>query len=79
MMGDNGLPLKAIIYDAHYVPGQSRRLFSIYDLTEKGHYATFTKGGLTLYFGTQQRPLRSYVMHPEVILEVQVEPVHFLI
>jgi hypothetical protein len=37
-----------------YVPGLSRRLFSIIRFAKHGHYATIRNGSTTLYFGPQQ-------------------------
>jgi hypothetical protein len=53
MTDDNGNPLDAVLHDAMYMPGLSRRLFSITQFAKHGHYATILNGSTTLYFGPQ--------------------------
>jgi hypothetical protein len=40
MTDNNGEPLNAVLHDVMYVPGLSRRLFSITRFARHGHYAT---------------------------------------
>jgi hypothetical protein len=54
MTDDNGDPLNAVLHDVMYVPGLSRRLFSITRFARHGHYATIRSGSTTLYFGEWQ-------------------------
>jgi len=44
MLDDDGNTLEVKLYDVMYVPGVSRRLFSITHFVHHGHHATFTKG-----------------------------------
>jgi hypothetical protein len=57
MTDDNGDPLNAVLHDVMYVPGLSRRLFSITRFARHGHYATIRSGSTTLYFGERQSPV----------------------
>jgi transposase InsO family protein len=57
MYDDNGNVLDAVLHDVMYVPGLSRRLFSITRFARHGHYATIRSGSTTLYFGEQQSPV----------------------
>jgi len=57
MTDDNGNLLNAVLHDVMYVPGLSRRLFSITRFARHGHYATIRSGSTTLYFGEQQSPV----------------------
>jgi hypothetical protein len=57
MTDDNGEPLNAVLHDVMYVPGLSRRLFSITRFARHGHYATIRRGSTTLYLGEQQSPV----------------------
>jgi hypothetical protein len=57
MCDDNGNMLNAVLHDVMYVPGLSRRLFSITRFARHGHYATICSGSTTLYFGEQQSPV----------------------
>jgi len=57
MLDDNGNTLNAVLHDVMYVPGLSRRLFSITRFARHGHYATIRSGSTTLYFGAQQSPV----------------------
>jgi hypothetical protein len=50
MLDDNGNPLEVKLQDVMYVPGLSRRLFSITRFVRHGHHATFTKGTTILKF-----------------------------
>jgi hypothetical protein len=51
MLDDWGDPLIAELHGCMYVPGLSRRLFSITHFASNGHRATITKDNVTLYFG----------------------------
>lgn len=51
MTDDNGQPLVAELHGCMYVPGLSRRLFSITKFATNGHQATITKDNATLFFG----------------------------
>lgn len=53
MLDDNGNPLHAILQDVMYVPGLSRRLFSITRFAKHDHFATIKKNCTTLYFGSK--------------------------
>jgi hypothetical protein len=53
MTDDNGEPLNAVLHDVMYVPGLSRRLFSITRFARHGHYTMICHGSTTLYFGEQ--------------------------
>ena len=57
MTDDNDNTLNAVLHDVMYVPGLSRRLFSITRFACHGHYATIRSGSTTLYFGDQQSPV----------------------
>jgi transposase InsO family protein len=57
MTDDNGNLLNAVLHDVMYVPGLSRRLFSITRFARHGHYVTIRSGSTTLYFGEQQSPV----------------------
>jgi transposase InsO family protein len=57
MTDDNGDALNAVLHDIMYVPGLSRRLFSITRFARHGHFATIRSGSTTLYFGEQQSPV----------------------
>jgi hypothetical protein len=57
MYDGNGNMLNAVLHDVMYVPGLSRRLFSITRFARHGHYATIRGGSTTLYFGEQQSPV----------------------
>jgi transposase InsO family protein len=50
MLDDENNPLEVTFHDVMYVPGLSRRLFSITRFVRHGHNATFTKGTTTLQF-----------------------------
>jgi len=50
MLDDNGNILEVKLQDVMYVPGLSRRLFSITRFVRHGHHATFTKGTTILKF-----------------------------
>jgi hypothetical protein len=54
MTDDNGKILRAVLNDVMYVPGLSRRLFSITRFAHHGHYATICNGSTTLYFGKEE-------------------------
>jgi hypothetical protein len=55
MIDDN--VLEAILHGIMYVPGLSRRLFSITRFAKHGHFATICNGSTTLYFGHQKSPI----------------------
>jgi hypothetical protein len=57
MLDDNGNQLDAVLYDVMYVPGLSRRLFSITRFAKHGHFATIKKNCTTLYFGATHIPV----------------------
>jgi len=57
MTDDNGNILEAVLNDVMYVPGLSRRLFSITPFAMHGHFAAIQNGSTTLYFGRQQSPV----------------------
>jgi len=50
MLDDDGNTLEVKLHDVMYVPGVSRRLFSITRFIHHGHHATFTKGTTVLQF-----------------------------
>jgi len=53
MIHNNGNNLVAKLHGCMYVPGLSRRLFSITKFATNGHRASITKDNVTLYFGPQ--------------------------
>jgi len=57
MYDDNGNVLDAVLHDVMYVPGLSRRLFSITRFARHGHYATIRSGSTTLYFPLLDLPV----------------------
>jgi len=57
MLDDHGDPLVAELHGCMYVPGLSRRLFSITRFATNGHHAPITKDNVTLYFGPQACPV----------------------
>jgi hypothetical protein len=57
MLDDHGDPLVAELHGCMYVPGLSRRLFSITRFATNGHHASITKDNVTLYFGPQACPV----------------------
>ncbi len=57
MLDDHGDPLVAELHGCMYVPGLSRRLFSITRFATNGHRASITKDNVTLYFGPQACPV----------------------
>jgi hypothetical protein len=57
MLGDNGNPLEAVLQDVMYIPGLSRRLFSITHFAKHGHFATIKKNCTTLYFSAKHAPV----------------------
>jgi hypothetical protein len=50
MLDDKGNQIEAKLHDVMYVPGLSRRLFSITRFARHGHYAVFKNGTTTLHF-----------------------------
>jgi hypothetical protein len=57
MLDDNGNPLNAVLLDVMYIPGLSRRLFSITRFAKHGHFATIKQNSTTLYFGSKHDPV----------------------
>ncbi len=57
MLDDNGNKFNAVLNDVMYVPGLSRRLFSITRFAKHGHFSTIKKNSTTLYFGSSQIPV----------------------
>jgi hypothetical protein len=58
MLADDGSHLNAILLDdVMYVPGLSRRLFSITKFAKHGHFATIKQNCMMLYFGSQHVPV----------------------
>ena len=57
MLDDRGDPIHAVLRDCMYVPGLSRRLFSVTKFAQNGHFATIKKNAITLYFGDNQSPV----------------------
>jgi hypothetical protein len=57
MLDDNGAQFKAVLVDVMYVPGLSRRLFSITKFGKHGHYAIVRGASTTLYFGKNEFPV----------------------
>jgi hypothetical protein len=57
MLDDHRNHLNAVILDVMYVPGLSRRLFSIAKFAKHGHFATIKHNCTTLYFGSQHAPV----------------------
>jgi transposase InsO family protein len=57
MLDDHGKCLDAVLHDVMYVPGLSRRLFSITRFAKHGHFATIKKDSTTLYFGPKRAPV----------------------
>lgn len=53
MLDDNGIPLEATLTDVMYVPGLSRRLFSVSKFARHGFHAMIKKNATTLYFVSQ--------------------------
>ena len=52
MRDDNGIPFEVHIQEVLYVPGLTRRLFSVPSLCEQEYAILFIKNELTIYFGT---------------------------
>jgi len=63
MLDDNGQLLIAELQGCMYVPGLSRRLFSITKFASNGHRATITKDKVTLFFGSQACPVTIPLCH----------------
>jgi len=57
MTDDNNLPLKVTLTDVMYVPGLSRRLFSITKFAKHGHYAVLKGTATTLNFAPTNAPV----------------------
>jgi len=85
MMDDNNNPLQVTLTDVMYVPGLSRRLFSITKFARFGHYAVVRGTSTTLHFAPTHAPvtLTSYLggttfaadtkVHDEVQDELQTD------
>ena len=54
MLDDNGNNFTGILYDVMYVPGLSRRLFSLTRFAEKGHNIMISKNAICLHVGTKR-------------------------
>lgn len=57
MQNNNGNWLNAILSDVMYVPGSSRRLFSVTQFAQHGHRAIVQQHGTTLLFGPRCLPV----------------------
>jgi hypothetical protein len=57
MLDDNCNQLDVVLLDVMYVPGLSRRLFSITRFAKHGHFATIKQNSTTLYFGSKHVPV----------------------
>jgi hypothetical protein len=57
MLDDNGQKLSAFLTDVMYVPGLSRRLFSVTQFAQHGHHAMIQQHGTVLLFGSCQSPV----------------------
>lgn len=57
MLHDNGNPFEALLQDVMYVPGLSRRIFSIMQFAKHGHFATIKNNYIMLYFGSNHIPV----------------------
>jgi hypothetical protein len=57
MLDDHGFPLAAELHGCMYVPGLSRRFFSITRFASNGHRAAITKDNVRLYFGSHACPV----------------------
>lgn len=57
MLNDNGECLDATLTDVMYIPGLSKRLFSITKFAAFGHYAMVRGNATTLYFGPKYSPV----------------------
>jgi uncharacterized protein YdcH (DUF465 family) len=57
MQDDNGSWLNATLSEVMYVPGLSRRLFSVTQFAQHGHRAIIQQHGTTLLFGTRRAPV----------------------
>jgi transposase InsO family protein len=57
MQDDNGDWLNATLAEVMYVPGLSRRLFSITKFAQHGHKAIIQQHGTTLLFGPRRSPV----------------------
>ncbi len=57
MLDDNGNKFNAVLNNVMYVPGLSRRIFSITRFAKHGHFATIKKNSTTLYFGSSHIPV----------------------
>ena len=55
MLDDNGDQLEVTLTDVMYVPGLSRRLFSVSKFARHGFHAMICKNATTLYFSNQVR------------------------
>ena len=71
MVDDDGKPLVATLHQVMYVPGLSRRLFSLTRFTEQGHTVSMRKNEICLRFGEAQSPV-TLVVHSDMTLASNV-------
>jgi len=57
MQDDTGIPFQATLSEVMYVPGLSRRLFSVTQFAQHGHRAIVQNQGTTLLFGPRKLPV----------------------
>jgi transposase InsO family protein len=57
MQDDTGIPFQATLSEVMYVPGLSRRLFSVTQFAQHGHCAIVQQQGTTLLFGPRKLPV----------------------
>jgi hypothetical protein len=63
LLDDNGNELNVVLQDCMYVPGLSRRLFSITKFASFGHSAIIKKNEIILYFGDDESPISLPIAH----------------
>lgn len=63
MLDGTGARFAAVLVDVMYVPGLSRRLFSITKFGKHGHYAIVRGASTTLYFGKNEFPVTLSPLH----------------
>jgi hypothetical protein len=71
MIDDDGKPLIATLQQVMYVPGLSRRLFSLTRFTEQGHTVFMRRNAICLRFGEAQSPV-TLVVHSDMTLASNV-------
>jgi hypothetical protein len=59
MIDDDGIPMEAILHNVMYVPGLSRRLFSITTFAEHGHKAIVVKNSIQFLFNAVNNTISS--------------------